>query len=43
MQELDGAQEVLQAPALTHVADLPQAVANPIYYIFLALGRRRDE
>lgn len=43
MQELDGAKEVLQAAALTYVAALLQAVANLMYYIFIARRMRRDE
>lgn len=43
VQELDGAKAVLQAAALTYVAALLQAVANLMYYVFVALGMRRDE
>ena len=43
VQELDGANAVLQAAALTYVAALLQAVANLMYYVFVAMGMRRDE
>jgi Zn-dependent membrane protease YugP len=43
VQEANGAQAVLQAAALTYVAAVLSAVASLLYYLFYALGMRRDE
>lgn len=40
-RDLDGAQAVLNAAALTYVAALAQALSNLLYFIFLASGSRR--
>jgi Zn-dependent membrane protease YugP len=41
MRDLDGAQAVLNAAALTYVAALAQAVSNLLYYVLLASRLRR--
>lgn len=41
--EVEGVQSVLNAAALTYVAALLQSVGQLIYWVFLALGMRRDE
>jgi len=43
LQEIDGAKAVLSAAALTYVAALLQAVANLLYYVFIALGMNRED
>src|SRR4030042_419032 len=40
-QEYDGASAVLSAAALTYVAATLQAVAQPFYFVFLAMGGNR--
>ncbi|MHB1131163.1 MAG: zinc metallopeptidase [Chloroflexota bacterium] len=43
VQEASGARTVLNAAALTYVAAVLSAVASLLYFLFLALGMRRDE
>lgn len=41
--EVEGVQSVLNAAALTYVAAVLQAVGQLLYWVFLAMGMRRDE
>jgi len=42
-RELAGAEQVLNAAALTYVAALAQTLATLLYYVFLLTGFRRDD
>ena len=43
VQEAGGARAVLNAAALTYVAAVLSAVSSLMYYLFIALGARRDD